>query len=363
MKLFSGMVFGMVIASVAWLAGGLGLPQADADLGSAYRAFNTGDLDTAIDRARQIWNSNPENIEALTLLVRALIYRSYTDYNTTGDLTVALNLAQEAAQWGEPGTVSLHAFALQASGQTAEALRLAEQVLARLPENTLAQLVQAQAFNRFGAHDRALSQFTTITDDAWQLETRRAMAITLGNMGRYDEALAAVESAIQMNERLVMLHFERALYAIQKGDADAATVAYFRVLAFDPDNVKARLRMCELSTTLRETANALRYCGEVIQRAPDWSEGWYRIGREYYLQGEFVQAQRHLNQCTTVLVRQNVPVEDRRFECWYLQGQAAEILGDCESLTVIYSEFQAMSALRDIPQTWTYPPEGPPICQ
>ena len=40
---------------------------------------------------------------------------------------------------------------------------------------------------------------------------------------------------------------------------------------------------------------------------------------------------------------QNVPISERRFECWYIQGQAAEIRGDCESLIAIYNEFRAIA--------------------
>jgi hypothetical protein len=84
---------------------------------------------------------------------------------------------------------------------------------------------------------------------------------------------------------------------------------------------------------------------------------------EYFLQGQFDDAQSALNRCSTLQVMQGVPVEARRFECWYIQGQAAEILGDCPSLTALYNEFRAMTADQSIQQRWTYPPEGPPMCR
>ena len=61
-------------------------------------------------------------------------------------------------------------------------------------------------------------------------------------------------------------------------------------------------------------------------------------------------------------VKQDIPIPDRRFECWYLQGQSAEIVGDCQALLTTYHEFLDMAERTDIPQTWTYPPEGPPAC-
>src|SRR5690606_25949219 len=105
-----------------------------------------------------------------------------------------------------------------------------------------------------------------------------------------------------------------------------------------------------------------RYCGEVTQLAPSWADGWYQLGREYFLQGNFAAARDSLHHCSVLQVVQGVPATQRRFECWYLQGQAAEILGDCETLVATYNEFRAMTANANVQQTWTYPPEGPPGC-
>ncbi len=60
---------------------------------------------------------------------------------------------------------------------------------------------------------------------------------------------------------------------------------------------------------------------------------------------------------------QGIPIEERRLECWYLQGQAAEIRGDCPALLATYNEFRAMALNANISQTWAYPPEGPPGCR
>jgi hypothetical protein len=70
------------------------------------------------------------------------------------------------------------------------------------------------------------------------------------------------------------------------------------------------------------------------------------LGREYFLQGDFANAQQDLHRCSSLQVMQNVPVSQRRFECWYLQGQAAQILGDCEALIATYNEFRSMAATR-----------------
>jgi tetratricopeptide (TPR) repeat protein len=309
-------------------------------------------------------------VDARVLLARALIYRSYTDYNRAVDRQSALQLTSEALETApdNPTLLAIHAFALQAAGSPAEGARVAQQVLNRDPQNIVARVALGLAYGGVGSFDNALSEnlqaahMALQKSDPWQMDTQRALAITYSDLGDYAKAIQAAESALAQNNHLIPLYFERALYALQIGDADAATVAYFQVLAYDPGNVKARLRLCELSSTMRERESAIRYCSEVAQRAPEWADGWYQLGHEYFLQGNFVEAQKDLHRCSSLQVMQNVPVKERRFECWYLQGQAAEILGDCADLVATYNEFRAMTADADVQETWVYPPEGPPGC-
>lgn len=371
MTLLYGILLGSLVASVAWMTGrfDVGTTPDERDLLRAQAAFNAGDLDDAIRYAENAWQSNPELTDALGVLVQALIYRSYGDYDGLPDREIALSHAATAQQnhIGDLAVLALYAFALQAAHQPVEAARIAEQVLNRQPENVTAQLARGLAFGQVGSYETALqinrqAYQHAIASGQWELDALRALAISLGDLGRYDDAADTVKQALEINDRLLVLYFERAFYAMQAGDADAATAAYFRVLAFDDDNIKARLRLCELSSLLRESENALLYCGEVTTAAPTWYAGWYHLGREHFLLGQFEDAQTALNRCSTLQIAQNVPIEDRELDCWYLQGQAAELRNDCPGLMTAYTQFRAMVALADLPQTWTYPPEGPSIC-
>ncbi len=362
-----GLLVGTATLAWNWVSGWLNYAPrvVNGSLFAAQAAFDRGDLDTAIEIARQVLNAQPGDVEALTFLARALIYRSYSDYDRAVDREVALELTTEAiAQM--PTNLDLwaiHAFTLQANDQPNAAAQSANRVLDTQPNHTLARLALALAYGGVGGFDVALREMQNAARlTGYELDVQRGLAITYSDLGRYPEAIAAVERAIDINDRLIPLYFERALYALQIGDADSATVAYFQVLAYDPNNVKARLRLCELSSMMRERQPALTYCREVTERAPNWSEGWYRLGREYFLQGDFAAAQENLHRCSTLQTLQNVPILERRFECWYLQGQAAEILGDCEALLATYNEFLAMAADSGLQQTWSYPPEGPPMC-
>jgi tetratricopeptide (TPR) repeat protein len=348
-----------------WFQSGSALPAASTSLRSAEAAFNRGDLDQAVALTEQILAEQPDDPAALLLLTRALIYRSYSDYDRETDRAAALRLTEAAAErlTTNDDVQTAYAFALQAAGQPVSAAQIAAKVLERSPDHALARMALALGYSGVGSHEVALRESQrAVASPGWRMDTHRALALSYSGVGDYRSAIQSVERAIRLNDRMIPLYFERALYARQIGDADAASVAYFRVLAIDPGNVKARFRLCELSSVLRERESAITFCREVTELAPAWSDGWYQLGREYFLQGNFEQARDHLNRCATLQTEQDVPIEQRRFECWYLQGQAAEILGDCATLVATYNEYRLMARTAGLTQTWLYPPEGPPLC-
>lgn len=342
------------------------------DLQRAAVAFAEGNLDETVAFASAVYDANPDDITALTLLVRALVYQSYVDYDHDSDRQTALQFTQAMSSRvlfsRNADVLAIHAFALQANGRAEEAQRIAQTAIELEQEQVLARLSLALAYGQQGLFEAAFREaqealrIAESNNSALRVDALRVLAISYSDLGQYEDALGVVNRAIQLNRRLIPLHYEHALYAAQLGDNDTATASYFQVIAFENDNAKARLRLCELFSSLRETDLAIRYCNETTDIAPAWSDGWYQLGREFFLQGQYASAQEALNRCTSLQVAQEIPIEERRFECWYLQGQSAEVRGDCPALLAIYSEFREMSVRVDLPETWTYPPEGPPGC-
>ena len=323
----------------------------------------------AIEYAQQALNNEPLDPLAYELLIRALIYRSYSEFGRESDRERALSIS-ETALGNFPRNddmLAARAYALQANGAAKEGGRIALRVIERSPDHVLARIALSLAYGAQGIFEAALreAELATRLADRFresQLESYRALAIAQGDLGNYQRALAEMDHAIGFNSRLIPLHFESALFALQVSDIDRATVSYYRILALDEENVKARVRLCELSGRLQERRSALRFCQEVTQFAPDWADGWHRLGREYFLSGSFSEAQDAFETCARLQKEQNVSADDLQLACWYLQGQAAEILGDCDSLMAIYNEFLDLARRADLPQTWSYPPGGPPIC-
>jgi superkiller protein 3 len=364
-------MLGFVALSRDWITKWLlNIPQSSYSISRAEAAFAHGEFDTAIEQAQRVWEAEPNETDALILLVRALIYRSYNDYQHTQDRQRALQLTTRA--YGDPllrpRIQGIHAFALQANGESADATRMASSAIQRNYDNIPARVALSLGYAQQGLFDAALREARSAVDVAqnmessWLMDAYRAMGVILGDMGRYSEATQSVNAAIGLHRRMIPLYFEQALYAMQVGNTSNATASYFQVVALDEDNAKAHLRLCEISIGLRERDAAVNYCTHATELAPAWSDAWYQLGREYFLQGNLSNAVQALGRCTTLQTLQNMPIEERRFECWYLQGQAAEALGDCETLVPLYNQFLTMAANSDIPQTWTYPPEGPPMC-
>ena len=237
----------------------------------------------------------------------------------------------------------------------------------REPDHVLARVVLSLSYGARGIAQAALREAEAGLDLAlnqrrYELESHRALALAYGDMGDYRAALGELDKAVGYNGKLIPLYFEKALFALQVGDVDQATVSYFTIMALAGENVKARARLCELSERLQERDAARRYCQEVTALAPFWDEGWYALGRLYFLDGEYKEAKSAFGHCSRLQVEGGVAIQDRKLDCWYLQGQSAEIIGDCDSLTLIYREFQDMARQAGLPQTWSYPPDGPPIC-
>ena len=344
-------------------------PQVAANLMAAQAAFENGNLEKAVEYATQVVERDGSDSAAYELLVRALIYRSYSEIDREVDREAALGISREAVA-KQPRSQDLQAvlsYALQANGFADEAGRVALRIVEQRPEHVLARIALSLSYGSRGIPTAALREAEISLDLAsaqrrYQFESQRAVALAYSDLGNYGEALAHINHAIRYSGKLIPLHFEAALFALQVSDIDRATVSYYRIMGLDDDNVKVRVRLCELSDRLLERDSALRYCREVTELAPAWSDGWYKLGRLLYLGGDYLNAQSALKQCSSLQVAARVDIKARRLECWYLQGQSAEIRGDCAGLMEIYREFLDMAERENLPQTWSYPPGGPPIC-
>ena len=213
-------------------------------------------------------------------MIRALIYRSYSEYNREGDRELALEISRSGLE-RSPRSLNMqavHGYALQANGQADEAGRMAVRIIERSPEHVLARIVLTLSYGTQAIFEAALREAELSVELAeaqgrYRLESYRALAIAYGDLGDYQRAISALERAIGINSKLIPLHLETALYALQISDFDQATVSYYKIMSLDENNIKVRIRLCELGNRLQERQSALRYCREVTELAPTMVRG------------------------------------------------------------------------------------------
>ncbi|MBK8136464.1 MAG: tetratricopeptide repeat protein [Chloroflexi bacterium] len=158
----TGALAGLLVIALGWLAG-LILPNPQPELvtlDTARRAFDSGDLDDAVEAAEKALAAAPGQPDAVLMLVRGLVYRSYVDWNNEIDRKRALEVATNALLRGgdHPDTLAAQAFALHAAGRYLEAFKAAEKALRANPNHVFARLVYGLAFAGVGSFDRGLIQ-------------------------------------------------------------------------------------------------------------------------------------------------------------------------------------------------------------
>jgi len=135
-------------------------------------------------------------------------------------------LARRSPQYGELGNLGLAQFML---GHFSEAEKSYRQAVALQPRNPLAILNLADACLLSGREREARSLYTQVLQLAeqdpsagsdWQLSSVRAQS--LAHLGRKDEAIAAVQKALQLAPDNPQAAYEASLVYVLLGDGNSA---------------------------------------------------------------------------------------------------------------------------------------------
>jgi tetratricopeptide (TPR) repeat protein len=130
------------------------------------------------------------------------------------------------------------------------------------------------------SRERALQDLTT-----GALEVRRQAAAWLGDLGRMDDAPALVR-ALRDADEVVRALAEHSLWQVWSRSGDPEVDALFQV-GVEQMNQRAGLAAVETFTA-------------IIQRKPDFAEGWNKRATVYFLLGEY---ERSLRDCDEVMRR------------------------------------------------------------
>ncbi len=285
---------------------------------AAYEAYLAGRLPEAEDNFSQAVRLEPTNVDYLFEYGRILLLQ-----NKLGEGLAAAEQAIVAAP-ADPRGYALKVWALDLLDRAEEAIPIGLEALDLNPDYAPTYAYLAGAYNALGRWRQAQEMGGRAVElDPNNIDARRAFAQSLVWTGRYDLAAEQLQAAIQIHPYLDFLYFELAGAYTGLHNDPAKIAIYEHVLAIQPENTKAMVRMCETYFSMRIDNRAQYYCEEALERDPLDPRAWKQVGQIYYTRRNYESAIDAFNTCVELSGSQYI-------ECWYLRGLAHYRLAQCD---------------------------------
>jgi len=222
---------------------------------SLYRAAQAaaarGDQPRALELARKAWARDPDNSEYGLFLGRV--------YLDAGQVKAALEISRQMMERHPgPGTLIIHAQALDALGEPKEALEALAWYLRSQPDD---RSILAAAAAIAAGHEEYYPQAATYYQRLYGLDhdpqVRRLLVKLLASLDRYKEAIPLQEEEVaEFPDDQEALHFLALLHYWQR-DYRVASDIYQRLLEKSAENSKLRLEAAEAADAARDPDRAL----------------------------------------------------------------------------------------------------------
>jgi protein O-GlcNAc transferase len=217
---------------------------------SAFKEYQTGNLQQAENICKNLLKNHPDNAEALYLL--GIIYFQRGDYDS------AINYIQRTLKFNNNADAyHILGLSFQQKRQLDKAIRYYRKAVQLNP-------YCSEAFFNLGLifHDR----------------------------GQVDDAIANYERYLQLNpgDAEIFLNIGHALQL--KGDVDKAIVYYQKALHIKPNYIEAYNNLGTIFQTLEQFDEAISCYQKTIQFKEDYAEGYYNLGNVLKKQGKLLKA-------------------------------------------------------------------------
>jgi tetratricopeptide (TPR) repeat protein len=295
--------------------------------------YTAGNLLDAADLLEQAVRQQPNNIDYLYEYGRVLLDLGaenesyYLQAIAIGDQAINVNS-------NDPRGYAIKTRALDLSDQPELAIPVAQTGL--LVDANFAPLHAAlsSAYLRIDRYDVARSEAERAIElDPNDPSSRRIYSYTLNWLGYSDDAISQLEEALALNPNIAGTYFELAsLYRAQAQRAEDTALAqeryaeaialYEDVLAMQPENARAYLRLCDAYFEARENQRAEDYCQEAVNINPEYSLAYASLGQTQYSQRNYEGAIESFQSCI------QYGGEDYDIRCDYIQGLAHYYLAD-----------------------------------
>ncbi|GAB4522698.1 MAG: hypothetical protein OHK0046_35620 [Anaerolineae bacterium] len=293
-----------------------------------------GELQQAADLFSAAIEQRPDNIDYLYEYGQLLI--------DMGDYSTPLELGDRILQVNpdEARGYALKARALVWAGNPTAAVPVAIAGLDIRPGYAPLYSMLARAYSDSGQYaDGVEAGLRAIEADPEDVDSRRSYAHTLSYVGDSAEATRQLEIALMMDTNKIATYFELAFFYLAQNRDQEAIDLYDRVLAIQPRNARAMLRLCEAYRKVGQFQRAVGYCQDATETDPTYTDAFFQLGLLLYNDTSdsqnFTRARNAFARCSEL--------NPDSLNCKYRLGLSYHYMGDCDNAWTILQEALVMA--------------------
>jgi arylsulfatase A-like enzyme/Flp pilus assembly protein TadD len=222
-------------------------------------------------------------------------------------------------------------------GRFAEARSGFEQLLVEDPTNSVFTGQLAEICRRTGDLSRAIELYRTSVERApSDADARYNLAVTLEDVGRHDEAFAALSAAIRLDPGRPEAHNALGIALAARGELPAAREELSRAVALDPHSARAYNNLGNVERDLKQLDAAEAAYRRAAELAPSYADPVNGLGAVLVQRGRFTEAVA----CFDRVLALDPGLHEARLN----KGIAAQLGGDRAAAATAYRDFLARSA-------------------
>ena len=198
-----------------------------------------------------------------------------------------------------------------------------------------------------GRYEEAIAAAqSAIQIDPNLMEAHRALGYVWESTGNYERAIDSYEAALRIHNNLPMLHIAMGNMYQALGNTDLAVDSYLRAVALDPTNPDPLNRIALAEARVGNYGIASQYAADAVDKDPSNPRLHGNLGRMYYRNGENEKAINELRLAVQggltedgVVVKGlplDDPNDDRVVEFYYTYGLALAKGGQCDLANQIF---------------------------
>jgi tetratricopeptide (TPR) repeat protein len=158
-----------------------------------------------------------------------------------------------------------------ADGMWEQALSQHQNYLAGHPDNCLTQYHIGYIWGRLGEHEKEIDLYHRTVQCGYNQDDRLFfnLGMALAELGRTEDALSALETAVALDPRNAENHFGMGLAAASAGRQDLALLALNKAVAVDPLHWDARIELARIELAQGRLEEARIQLEAVEKGSPD----------------------------------------------------------------------------------------------